>query len=87
MVESITQSFGDARKRFAYFNIAGFILLVGGILYVLINPGFQDFGKPLDSNEDDLNPESFKWNGGFFLMIFIAIWMPVSSLIAYYGFK
>ena len=86
-IESNNGYYGDVKKRFAYYNLTVLILIIVGVYFALIYPGFQDLGEPLDSNADDLNPERFNWRSGFIFMILIVVWIPISSSIVYYGFN
>ena len=87
VLESKNLNYEKIRKIFAYFHIAAFLVLITGISFILLYPGFQNLDEPLELNEDELNPESFEWKASFYLILFTAVWMPVTSLIAYSKLK
>ena len=85
-IESKKKNYNKAKKIFAYFQTFSFILLISIFAYVLLYPGFQDLQDPADL-KDGAVPVSFEWKIGFYLIIFIAVYMPASSLLVYSKLK
>lgn len=84
--ESKRKNYVQVRKIFGYFHLAAFIVLIAGISYTLIHPGFQNLEQPTDLN-DGMKPVDFEWKVGMYLIAFISIWMPIISLITYLKLK
>lgn len=84
--ESKKKNYNKARKIFALFQTISCISLISIFAYVLLYPDFDNLQDPVDRN-DGAVPVGFEWKLGFYMIIFLAVYMPLTSLLVYLKLK